>query len=140
MRHFGWQTWTRNTRQIICRISLLLFALHAVLPVGFMPDFGALRDGRFEIIICTSAGMQSVLLDPAGQPTAPTDQTGKHAGSYTCPFGSAIAKPLAVPVPVNVAVPHAPRTMAEFADARQTPPFLPAWLPLGSRAPPPNLG
>lgn len=131
-----------NARQVICRVSLLLFALHAILPVGFMPDFGALRDGRFEVVICTSAGTQTVLVDPAGQPIVPTpiDQTGKHVGSYTCPFGSTMAKTLAVPVPVNVAVPHAPRTMAVFADARQTSPLLPAWLSLGSRAPPPYLG
>jgi hypothetical protein len=48
------------------RLVLLLLALRIFVPVGFMPSIGALRDGRFEMVICSGAGMQTIVVDSHG--------------------------------------------------------------------------
>lgn len=75
-------------------LALLLFALRAWLPAGFMPDPGALRGGHFEITFCTSAGTMRMPFDlAAGHGKSGIPDTG----ASDCPFGLAGAHPLILP-------------------------------------------
>src|SRR3546814_11418692 len=43
----------------LARLTVLLFALRALLPIGFMPDLGLLKQGGFQIVLCTQIGKAS---------------------------------------------------------------------------------
>jgi hypothetical protein len=117
-------------RGSIFRLTLVLFALRAVLPTGFMPDLGAIGQGEIELVLCTAGGDAPIL--PAHQ--GDTGSPHKSAG-FDCPFGTVLAKVfVASAVVVAEAIPAAydspaPRPAAELTPPSQGP-------PLGSRAPP----
>ncbi len=126
-----WQTF-------IC-LTVVAFLCRAIIPVGYMPDSSP-RGDTFAITLCSMGGVNSVMLVDFSDPddkAAPDD----NQGNYECPFGLNVAQTLLpghdaafVQVVFNV---H-PLTVAE---SRQGLPALPALgPPLGSRAPPSNLG
>lgn len=127
----------------LARLTLLLFALRALLPVGFMPDLGLLKQGGFQIVLCTAQGPTAVTVDADGEPVDPDG--GGHdpadaAFAKDCPFGTAFAKAFDVPTLVAtgfLAVPAAVATAAPRPLDLRPPPQGP---PLGSRAPPTHLG
>lgn len=49
-RRGGWR------RPSVLWLAALLLALRALIPTGFMPDPGALRAGRFELVYCSAYG------------------------------------------------------------------------------------
>lgn len=49
-----------GTRTLLC-LMLLAVSLRAMIPVGYMPDTAALRQGVLRIDVCTSTGMVSVM-------------------------------------------------------------------------------
>jgi len=91
----GWRASFKDRRayRVAARLTLLLFALRALLPVGYMPDVRALERGQVQIVICTGYGAKSLLVDEAGQPVE-GQGAGKaqHDGAADCPFGMASAK------------------------------------------------
>jgi hypothetical protein len=121
------------------RLAVLLFALRAIVPVGYMPDLGTLRDGQVLIVICTGAGTQTLLVDADGRPLDESNAPD-HAGAADCSFATATATVLALPagVPALAGPAFAPGTHS----GRDGPALLaPAQgPPLGSRAPPALLG
>ncbi|MFN4089558.1 MAG: DUF2946 family protein [Alphaproteobacteria bacterium] len=127
--------------RMLAHATLLLFALRTLIPVGFMPDPGLLKQGELQIVLCTAQGPTTVTVDTAGNPVDPTspDPTGPAFAS-DCPFGTASAKAAALPA--------TPTTPAPGALAASAPPPAPAFglrppahgPPLGSRAPPIRLG
>lgn len=130
-----------GTRRAVATLALFLFALHAVLPAGYMLDTDSLRDGRYEVVVCTGAGLQSVVLDKSGNRVDP-DGSGTPAadGALKCPFATVAGKALAVPeqpVPLTV---HAVRTVSSLLPPALGLPASADRLPLGSRAPPIFLG
>jgi hypothetical protein len=123
------------------RLALLFFALRAVMPVGYMPDLGALKHGQVRIVICTGSGTQALLVDEAGQPVR--DAAGHsrpHAAAGDCAFGIATVQALALP--------DAPATIARSAVIAALPIAgeghalrpLAQGPPVGPRAPPSLLG
>ena len=50
--------------------GLLAFVLllRAMIPVGFMPDLAAARDGVFTFVICSGSGFSTITLDANGDP------------------------------------------------------------------------
>ena len=97
------------------RIVVLTMALRALLPVGYIPSVEALQDGRFELIICTSAGPVTVDgrdLPGVGGHDGPADGADAYDGS--CPFAAsapvALIPPLLAPWIAFVAVRVAPRS------------------------------
>ena len=122
-------------------VALFLFALHGILPAGYMLDTDSLRDGRYEVVICTGAGLQTVVLDKSGNRIAPDGPaTPGGDGTLKCPFATVAGKALAVPeqpVPMTV---HAVRSVPGTLPPALGLPASADRLPLGSRAPPILLG
>ena len=131
----------RNSR--VCRITayaaLLLFALRAAVPVGYMPDLGALRDGQVQIVICTGTGTQALLVDQSGHPVE-DGGAEDHAGASDCAFAISSASALALPSAVpSLSLPMASGRTPRTSEAGIS--FPPAQgPPLGPRAPPILLG
>jgi hypothetical protein len=138
----AWGAFFRDepARRCIARLILVLFALRAVVPVGYMPDLGALEHGQVRIVVCTGAGFKSLLVDEAGRPVdAQEPGTSQHAGA-DCPFGTAAAKAFLAPTLVAAHEPPAveqsvfhPGSGVALLPPAQGP-------PLGPRAPPTLLG
>lgn len=66
-------------------LAAMLLALRALLPTGFMPDPGALRAGRFELVYCNAWGPMPVGMAMAAHRMAPhgiadPGPTAEHAG------------------------------------------------------------
>lgn len=70
----------RPRHALLWRAVALLFALRALVPAGFMPDFDAARDGRVALAFCTAGTLKRVA--PAGS------ESGKasHAVGGECAF------------------------------------------------------
>jgi hypothetical protein len=118
-------------RHFLARATVILFALRALLPVGFMPDLDALGGGRLDIVLCTAQGDAPLPLDAGGAPAKPHGSPG-----VDCPFGMALAKTIVAPIlPAlpQAAAPIATVTRADPVAALRPPSQGP---PLGSRAPP----
>lgn len=47
---------------------LSAFAFRALIPIGYMPDFGSIAGGALKVVICTGAGSKTIVLDAAGTP------------------------------------------------------------------------
>ncbi|WP_339856656.1 DUF2946 family protein [uncultured Nisaea sp.] len=126
--------------RLAARLTLLLFILRAVIPVGYMPDLQALADGGVEIVICTPSGIETIRVGPDGRPIGPSDKKDNgQSATPECPFHAAFAHAFTVPD-------LAPLTkIARLASVNPAPasedvPLPPAnGPPLGSRAPPRNL-
>jgi hypothetical protein len=129
-----------SARGFIARLILILFALRAVVPVGYMPDLGALEHGQVRIVVCTGAGFKSLLVDEAGRPVdAQESGTSQHAGA-DCPFGTAAAKAFLAPTLVAaLALPtYEQHILLPGSGVALLPPAQ--GPPLGPRAPPTVLG
>jgi len=118
-------------RRLLARATIILFALRALVPAGFMPDLGALGAGHLDIMLCTAPGDVPVARDPGEIPAAPHKSPGAD-----CPFGVALVKSFVAPV-ASALPPRVARvdvvTHTEFAAGFPPPSQGP---PLGSRAPP----
>lgn len=126
-------------RQWIARLTVLLFALQAGLPIGFMPDPEALKSGHYEIVICTGLGLKTITVDAQGQPIDSDDADGSHSGALACPFSKVAAKAATLP-PVSVLDRSADAAAVPSAQADQAVSQGVRGPSLGSRAPPSHLG
>ncbi|HTN65003.1 MAG TPA: DUF2946 family protein [Burkholderiaceae bacterium] len=124
-------------------LYLLLFALalRALIPLGYMPDAGALRDGRIQIVLCTAAGVSTMpaAMDPLAQDQPATD---KATSGTDCAFSllsqQAQALPASATAPALWVVLFS--SPAPVADNTTLPAAGTQGPPLGSRAPPSVLG
>ncbi|MEQ8507081.1 MAG: hypothetical protein RIB80_17305 [Rhodospirillales bacterium] len=130
-----------SARRVVASVALFLFSLHALLPVGFMVDTDSLRDGRYEVVICTGVGFQTIVVDKAGNridPTAPAED-GSDMG-FKCPFAAVNGYVLAA-AGMQATLPQGNnvtgRLLPAVHDLRAD---RVAGFPLGSRAPPVHLG
>jgi hypothetical protein len=74
-------------------ILLVALALHGLLPTGFMLQASSTAAGVLEIVICTSTGAKSLVLDGTGTPI--DNSTNQHAELGLCPYASTGAVALA---------------------------------------------
>ena len=134
---FGWgaRFKARPACRFMARLTLVLFALRALVPVGFMPDLGALGHGQVQIVICTGDGTRSLLVDEAGKPLADQDSHKAHHAA-DCPFSMASAKAFLLPAPVVAA--GYPDVERGFLPPARAEAVLPPAQgpPLGQRGPP----
>lgn len=117
---------------LLC-LALLALLGRALLPTGFMPDAGALHDGKLVLTFCTASGERtSLILDTGAHDTeaAPADCLFALAGAPALPLQAATST---VPA-LGSGQP------ASFALHLSAPPLPAAGPPLGSRAPPHGLG
>lgn len=136
------RTRTASLRQSLAcryaaRVTLLFFALRAMLPAGYMPEIGALEHGQVRIVICTGGGTQTLLVDEAGRPVKEDNRdAAPHGAAGDCAFGMATAQ--AFTLPQALVLPDGPG----HASADQAPGRVDALRsvalgpPLGPRAPP----
>lgn len=61
----------------------LAIGMRALIPAGYMPDLGALAQGKIEMVVCTMNGPVKMLVDGEHDP-----QPTKHAETQSdiCPF------------------------------------------------------
>lgn len=128
-------------------LLLLLLVARAWVPVGYMPDAEALRQGRLALGFCAAGGGSMAVLQALamqqhhqaghhahGQGHAPDHDTG---AGQECPFGLSGHQVLHAPPAVALA-PVLLRWMAQepvLVDSAR-PPLPAAGPPLGQRAPP----
>jgi hypothetical protein len=139
---------------LLCML-LFVVGLRALIPLGYMPDTAALRQGVLRIALCTSTGALStvrVVLDGLhhgghhdGHGVGPIGAAGAqggdadhdHAAGAECPFWVAAHTVLHQP---PAAIPLLLAAIVDTATPLASPPNLaplpPAGPPLGSRAPP----
>jgi hypothetical protein len=125
-------------------VMLLALSLRALVPAGFMPDAGALRDGRLEMTFCTSAGdVKTITVDAHhghDGAHASDDAPAQQSQSNDCPFSVLSTLP-AMPT-MALALVGLPLLLAPIRPVLRAAP-LPVVLsqgpPLGSRAPPFHL-
>lgn len=120
-------------------LTLLALVARAFVATGYMPAFEALRTGKLEITFCTAGGgMQTLSL--AMLDSEPSHAAGDDAALGDCPFGILAAQAILPDVAPPVILPLATRTVAVFVAPTTRPPLPAHGPPLGSRAPPSNLG
>lgn len=127
----------KAARGVIAWTLLALMMLRAAIPVGFMPDLDALREGRIEIVVCTPGGLKTITVpDDAAGPAGSEGGSSNGATAHECPFDAVVSQAalLAEPVsdigrPAELAGP--PLILGAGAPTVRS--FGP---PLGSRAPP----
>lgn len=130
-----------NAGRVAAQVALLLLLLRVLVPPGFMPDFGALREGRIEITLCTLEGARLLVLDGGGGTAGefPAQKDPAHGGKVSaldCPFGLAAAQAAVMPVQPPLALPRPATVVAVHAPVRQSLRPEIRGPPLGSRAPP----
>lgn len=130
----GYSTGMR-ARTILCLLALATL-FRALVPVGYMPDAAALRQGRLEISFCSAAGGAPTVLR-ALIDTVPHDAHQDDATAQECPFWMVVHQALDLPPSPYVAVLAALSGMRpDPPPARALRPLPPAGPPLGPRAPP----
>lgn len=114
-------------------LGLMLVALlgRAILPAGYMPDVSA--QGTLSLAVCTGDGMQTLLLELAGQPN--NDDGGLDA----CPFGILAAQAMPASAAALARTASNAREILPRPVLRTLPPLSARGPPLGSRAPPHDL-
>lgn len=134
--------------RFIYRLTLVAFILRALVPVGFMPDPEALRDGRLALMLCAAGSplraplhaSQQVAHEAAGHDTdARHHPDDSNLAGADCPFGVLLVQAL-VPTSSDAAqvVPPVVRELVRQPQRNLSP--LPApGLSLGPRGPPLNL-
>lgn len=127
-----------SLRHAVTRTLLLLFVLRALIPAGYMPSTQALGEGHIEVVLCTSNGLRTIVLDADGKPAEPANHHPDAASD--CPFGAVTTKAFLAPdSEFNAAEPaRAESFVFNLHDLALQPPAQ--GPPLGSRAPPVILG
>lgn len=135
----GFRSRRQQRHASIWRFVLLLFALRALVPAGFMPDFSAAQGGRFALAFCTANGPKTRVVDLVSSASKDdAAKSGSHGVAGECSFGVSAAP--ALPAIATVALPAAARVPAAHVSAPLLTASTPRGPPLGSRAPPALLG
>ncbi len=119
-----------SARRWIAAILLVSFALRAIIPAGYMPDFGALSQGEFKTVICHGGSTTVVTIDVPAVPA----KSSQHAHE-PCAFSGLAAVTLASLYigPFRPVFDWVPK-LGVFADSNLTPVIVGPVL--GSRGPP----
>jgi hypothetical protein len=77
------------SNQLFTWLLCLTLLFKVMVPVGFMPDLGALQHGIYKIKICSSFGTQNIFVDQTQKPVDGDHQNKDHKAEKadsTCPF------------------------------------------------------
>lgn len=125
----------RNKRRVwsrswLSQILLLVFALRALVPTGYMPQFSGNPNGTVSVVICSAAGARAMTMDLGGE------QTPQAVHDHQlCPYGG-LADPQ---TPVDAKAPLLkPQYAVAFVTAAHSTVLPPtrAGPAVGARAPP----
>jgi len=129
-----------GVRQILFCLIALSFLCRAAIPAGYMPDFSGGREGGYAVTLCIGGDGHDILQpDLTGQADQPFPDD--RFDSKDCPFGI-VASQAMLPsqqAPALLAV-IAHHSVPQPHRNRIRPPLPAQGPPLGSRAPPSNLG
>jgi hypothetical protein len=132
-------------RQLTLCVMMFVLLLRSLVPTGFMPNAGALRDGRLEMAFCSGVGGAQIITidthDHTSSDTSTSDVPGNHQSqSGDCPFSVLSALP-AMPT-MALSLVGLPLFFTHIQAVQRTallPTASPRGPPLGSRAPPFHL-
>jgi hypothetical protein len=84
-----------TARRAISHLLLLLLLARSLVPVGYMPAFGA--DGKVQIVICTGHGPATVSVDASKTPMGTQHGGSGHSADPhdICPFAPVLSHALA---------------------------------------------
>jgi hypothetical protein len=120
-------------RRWLCHLLLFAFALRAVIPAGYMPDFSGASGSLLNIVICSADGSKTISVDGAGHPVQSQHQTAKFG--HPCAFSGLAALGLPSQAVFSIIGPElhlaTPAIVREFVR-----PPVRAGPAHGSRAPP----
>lgn len=119
-------------REWVVRLLLMSFVLRALIPIGYMPDFGAAAKGVFKVVICTASGSKSLALDAKG---TPVPKQKSHHDDQPCAFTGLAAVVLADLQIASLEAPE-PNDVTEIRPPSAGLPPVRAGPQLGSRGPP----
>lgn len=88
--------WFNGWRNIATIALLLAFAIRALVPTGYMPDERAAAVGSIKLVICSTAGMKTVVLLADG---TPTDEHSAPTVHEPCALGGLLGALALAPVP-----------------------------------------
>jgi hypothetical protein len=88
------------SRKPITVLLLLVLAMRALLPAGFMVQAANAGDGSFDIVICTSGGQRVLTVDADGSPLPAKPY---HNDQGVCAFAAAGAAALMTDAPQALA-------------------------------------
>lgn len=110
------------------------FVCRAFMPIGYMPDTNALRNGQLVLTLCTAGGGVSFL--PLNVSDDQKQQDVSRGDS--CPFGMVAGHALMAPGPgaLQIVLPAVSPIVFDVPVYAARPPMPPLGPPLGSRAPP----
>ena len=125
-----------TVHRFVLWLTALAFVCRALMPIGYMPDTSALRNGQLLLTLCTAGGGVSFLqIDASSDKKADQD----ISRGDTCPFGLMASQAMLMPdMPQLPAAVYARFTPVDAVFVTR-PPLPPLGPPLGSRAPPYNL-
>lgn len=132
----------RSWRHCVQLAVLALFMAHALVPTGYMPNFGALRDGLIEVVICTGAEFKTLSVDKNGNPVNHNPVSpDSHLDKFSCPFSAATVHKATPADKTPLITSPSARVAADWVAITTASPKLPQHSSvLGPRAPPTNLG
>ncbi len=125
--------------QALLCLTVVSFLFRSFIPAGYMPDLSGAQGRAFSITLCTLGGVQIQQVDVSDGPAK--SLSGDSIGGQVCPYGLVASQAL-IPgqdEPLFAgAIAHRPLVLAAVHQA--LPPLPSSGPPLGSRAPPSNLG
>lgn len=77
-----------------------LVILRGLIPVGFMPDVDAFKNGAFDIVMCTGMGFSTIDLDEGG--SSPSHASSDYNAHTICPFVGVMATVLLLVVVISL--------------------------------------
>lgn len=88
---------SRIVRLGFCALMVLSLTAQALIPAGFMPGQG--RDGRIEIVICSSSGPSSIFVEAKDSPY-PLQEHPERKASHNeiCPYAPVLTQSVLPPV------------------------------------------
>jgi hypothetical protein len=113
----------RHCQTFLYGLLALAVLLQGAIPAGFMPDFSK---GRAEIVICTSAGAETILIDAKGLPLPKSkhDAGKRNACPYAPVLAQKSAPPVTVAVPAQVTMPEPVRAADVLAASSRPKPWF----------------
>lgn len=118
-----------GVRELVLHLLVVAFALRALIPTGYMPDFSALSNGVMKVVICTASGAKTLDLKLGDDPQ-PADHSGQP-----CSFAGVTAVTLPTIEIAAVEFPVATQARVNRPAQVMLPPVR-AGPPVGSRGPP----
>ena len=100
-------------------LIVMVFAIRALVPTGYMPGAVALTDGLLTVVVCTSSGAKLITIGDDGEPlTNPSNNEPDHDNAAEpCPYGPMPACSLA-DHPIDLVTERASSTIERIRQMR----------------------